>query len=222
MKDFENFLQTAAKYQTIMPLDSCVMICDAEGIVRRYVPAATFDMGVKEGEVIAPRGSLAQCLQAGKEIHTTLGKELYGVAVKAIATPIFEDGLLVGAMAVAASLVTQQTLHESAQTIAATTQQITATTQELAATAVHLAQDLDSLKKTGEHIGSEIYKTDEILQFVSHIAENSNLLGLNAAIEAARAGDQGRGFAVVADEIRKMADNSVQSVKDIKKNGVVG
>jgi methyl-accepting chemotaxis protein len=86
----------------------------------------------------------------------------------------------------------------------------------LAATATQLAQDLDSLKRAGEHVVGELRKTDDILKFVSDVAANSNLLGLNAAIEAARAGEHGRGFAVVAEEIRKMADNSAKSVKDIK------
>lgn len=54
------------------------------------------------------------------------------------------------------------------------------------------------------------------LKFVSDVAANSNLLGLNAAIEAARAGDHGRGFSVVAEEIRKLASNCAHAVKEVK------
>jgi methyl-accepting chemotaxis protein len=216
MREFQNIIDSAIKYHSLMPLDCCIMICNAEGIIVKFLPAKTFDMGVREGNKAANGGSLNQCLKTQKEIHATLKKELYGVTIKAIATPILEDGRIVGAIATGTSLETQQTLHESAQTIAATTEEITATTEELAATATQLAQDLDTLKMAGESVVSKIKKTDEILQFVSEVAANSNLLGLNAAIEAARAGEHGRGFAVVAEEIRKMADNSAKSVKDIK------
>ncbi|WP_412674669.1 methyl-accepting chemotaxis protein [Bacillus badius] len=56
-----------------------------------------------------------------------------------------------------------------------------------------------------------------IIQQVKEIASRSNILGLNASIEAARSGEYGRGFAVVADEIRKMAANSNSAAEDIQK-----
>lgn len=85
----------------------------------------------------------------------------------------------------------------------------------MTATAADLANIVRDLKLIGLKTVQELHKTDKILNFVKNIASNSNLLGLNAAIEAARAGDQGRGFAVVAGEIRKMAVSSVSSTQDI-------
>ncbi|WP_336605179.1 globin-coupled sensor protein [Sulfoacidibacillus ferrooxidans] len=110
----------------------------------------------------------------------------------------------------------QRIQQEVGEKVVASTDELKGISDQLSTATIRIAERLQDILSESLQVKSDADESRTLATYVQEIADQSNLLGLNAAIEAARAGDQGRGFSVVADEMRKMAEQSKKYAKQIR------
>nr|WP_312577111.1 methyl-accepting chemotaxis protein [Sedimentibacter sp.] len=201
-------------FQNLVAADFNIAVSDTEKIVASR-PGKTINLNLHEGEILKEGSVALKAIHSGNQVIEQVPREVYGVPYMGRAIPLLDGNEVIGCIIVAESLDAKEKLIDMAQNLSTTIEQITAAMEENAAGLEKVASLSYQMEQVSEVNLQSVKETDKIVDTVYKIARQSKLLGLNASIEAARAGNAGLGFNVVASEISQLAENSTSSTEKI-------
>ncbi|MGE5701023.1 MAG: methyl-accepting chemotaxis protein [Clostridia bacterium] len=194
--------------------DCMVGVTDRESFLA-YHPSAKLNLGIKHGDRLRPGSINATVVSEGRKLVRKIPKDVYGIAYIAVGVPIIDHGQVVGCLATGVTTDQEDKLRGLAEELTETLGQIALHTERLASDSAEWAQASQILSETAIQMERKIAETSQISQLIKEVSSRSNILGLNAMLEAARAGSAGRGFSVVAKEIRDLSSKTSASSQSI-------
>lgn len=215
----ESFGSFAPIVAELFPEGAFIYISDLKKIMR-VQPSQKFTLpNMSVGYELKESDMAYQTIHSGKPQTREIGPERYGVPVYIANYPMYDedDGKsIVGTLGVVVPKTVAGKLRNMSENLSNSLTAISQTIEHLASSAAKIHENEQGLYSNIHSVSEILNKINEVTEFISSVSNQSNMLGLNAAIEASRAGEMGRGFSVVANEVRKLASQSKETVPRIK------
>ncbi|ERI92176.1 methyl-accepting chemotaxis protein signaling domain protein [Clostridiales bacterium oral taxon 876 str. F0540] len=170
----------------------------------------------KVGDPIPKDDVLMKAIKNDRVFAITTDRATTGFNIRVVAVPIKDNaGDIVGALSYGRSLKNSNDVLDLSKKLVDATIQIANTIEVINKQTQNIVKTNSSIQTDIQETLEQSKKTDNVIKIVNQISSQTNLLGLNAAIEASKAGEYGRGFSVVATEVRKLSVSSKDSINEI-------
>ncbi|KMY30835.1 chemotaxis protein [Lysinibacillus xylanilyticus] len=197
--------------------ESMIGLVDKESeTIIAYLPGKRIDSGYKIGQKLLPQDAILHLPLKGISTDEPVPKEFYGVEFNAFSFPVRENGHIVGALAFGIPIDHSLQMEKYITTMNDIIQNLQDKVHTIASHSEELAATSEEINKQTQFALEDAEKTNGITDLIKNISRQTNLLGLNASIEAARAGQHGAGFNIVAQEVRKLSTETTTATDNIE------
>lgn len=177
----------------------------------------TVKLNISPGDPVNPKSAMAEAMRTNAPAIKNMDASLYGLPVRIYGYPIVDEKRkVIGSVGIAKNIETWTGLNKSAEELLKSSNDVGCIINQFLEVASQLNKDSETLQNKADIINNKFKETNQILDSIKVISSQTRLIGLNAAIEAARIGEVGKGFGVVANEIRKLSGHSNDASKEIE------
>lgn len=217
----KEIIDTAPLFKTYLKQDIAISIADTTNYLAIFQgEKVKIPYNIGDSMIDAGYNDLLDKMKRTKESLTfVISREIAGITVKSTISPIIgSDNDVIGYFSITQNIDKETQIEDASSDLTASLEETNASIQEIAVGAKELNNMVNSIKNSAIAAEESINIGNKAIDLIQAISTQSNLLGLNAAIEAARAGVDGKGFSVVASEMRKLAGQSKETAQQVSES----